>query len=171
MAVPEASISLGHARSLTKIKETRRCLRRKSGAATFDQAEVALPRAIGILMVKSAPPDNWFSANISVVCFDNGADNRKSHAQALRLGAEERVEDVLEIIVRDTGIGVANPDFSKIAGASGCDDDFSLPDVCSGYRVPVRLNVDPLDFTAVIRHFHFVHAGKFPRNGVVIDHL
>ena len=46
-----------------------------------------------------------------MVCFDDGADDRKSHAHAVRLCREKRIEDALEIAGRYTGAGVANPDF------------------------------------------------------------
>ena len=41
-----------------------------------------------------------------MVRFDDGADDRKSHADALRFCREKRIEDVLEIAGRYTGAGV-----------------------------------------------------------------
>jgi len=55
-----ASIGQRQGRSLIKIKEIERyrLAATQEQRGRLDQAEVDLPRAIGSLIVKSAPPDN-----------------------------------------------------------------------------------------------------------------
>jgi len=80
-----ASIGPRQRRSLIKIKETPLPLAAaQEQRGRLDQAEVDLPRQSESLIVKSAPSDAAPRGNLSVVCLDNGADNRKTHAHALQ---------------------------------------------------------------------------------------
>ena len=73
--------------------------------------------------------------NLAVVRLDDGAYNRKPHAHALRFRGEKRIEDVLEIIRRNTGTGVANPDFREGTGKVREYTDFALLCLSVRYRV------------------------------------
>ena len=82
--------------------------------AALYQAKIDRPQAIGSLITKSAPPGEQICrGNLSVMRFDDSADNRKPHTHTLPLCREKRIEDALEISGRYAGAGVADPDFAR----------------------------------------------------------
>lgn len=66
--------------------------------------------------------------------FNNRSDNHQSHPHAMRLCREKWIEDVLQIVSRDTRTGVAYLDFRGGAAKSGRYMDLALICLGVGYR-------------------------------------
>ena len=107
--------------------------------------------------------------------FDDGADDRKSHAHAQRLCRENGSKTFLRSPAAIPGpvspirTSALVPDRRVVTLISRL---FASAPAIASIALIIRFRKPyPLDLAAIILHIHSFHARKLPGDGVVIDHL